>query len=76
MSSPDTTPEQRIAAFLEAVDEELLTPARRYLQGFRVGLVLGLAAALLLTPWRGEAVRRLLAAIRARVRYSRGGHPS
>jgi hypothetical protein len=74
VSAPEATPEQRIAAFWRAVDEELLTPARRYLKGFRVGLVLGLALALLLTPWRGESVRLRFAAIVSRVRRARGGH--
>jgi hypothetical protein len=72
VSAPEATPEQRIAAFWRAVEEELLTPARHYLKGFRVGLVLGLALALLLTPWRGESVRLRFAAIRGRVRRPRG----
>jgi ABC-type nitrate/sulfonate/bicarbonate transport system permease component len=74
VSSPEPTPEQRIAAFWRAVDEELLAPARRYLQGFRVGLVLGLAVAILVTPWRGESVRGRLAAIRGRVCRCRRRH--
>ncbi len=74
MSSPEATPEERIAAFWRAVDEELLTPARRYLKGFRVGLVLGLVVAILLTPWRGESVRGRFAAIRGGVCRARRRH--
>ncbi len=72
MSSPEATPGQRIAAFFQAVEEELWTPARRYLKGFRAGLVLGLALALLLTPWKGGAVRARMAAIRGLVCRRRG----
>ncbi len=72
MSSPEATPEERISAFCRAVDEELLSPARRYLRGFRAGLVLGVALALLLTPWKGETVRGGAAAVRARVCRRRG----
>jgi hypothetical protein len=67
VSAPQATPEQRIAAFWRAVDEEIVTPARRYLKGFRVGLVLGLALALILTPWRGESIRVRVAAVGVRV---------
>jgi hypothetical protein len=74
VSSPEATPEERIAAFWRAVDEELLTPARRYLKGFRVGLVLGLVVAILLTPWRGESVRGRFAAIRGGVCRARRRH--
>ena len=74
MSSPEATPEERIAAFWRAVDEELLTPARRYLKGFRVGLVLGLVVAILLTPWRGESVQGRFAAIRGVVCRARRRH--
>ena len=74
MSAPEATPEQRIAAFWRAVDEELLNPARRYFKGFRVGLVLGLALALLLTPWRGESVRVRVGAIGGRVCRLHGRH--
>ncbi|MDA8394647.1 MAG: hypothetical protein M0T72_05290 [Candidatus Dormibacteraeota bacterium] len=72
MSSPEATPQERISAFYRAVEEELLTPARRYLKGFRQGLVLGLALALLLTPWKGGSVRGRMAAIRGRVCRRRG----
>ena len=74
MSSPAPTPEQRIAAFWGAVEEELVTPARRYLKGFRVGLVLGLAVAILVTPWTGESVRGRLVAIRGGVCRARRRH--
>ena len=67
MSSPQATPGERIAAFWQAVDEELLTPGRRYLKGFRAGLILGLALGLLLTPWNGESVRSRVMAVRSRV---------
>ena len=66
MSSPGPTPGERVAAFWTAVDEELLRPARRYLRGFRAGLVLGLALGLLVTPWPGAAVRARMAALRRR----------
>ncbi|MHB1638950.1 MAG: hypothetical protein ACYCUD_03795 [Candidatus Dormibacteria bacterium] len=69
--SQASTPQERMGAFLTAVDEELLRPVRRYLRGFRRGLVVGIGLGLLLTPIAGRDARgriRLLAQSLRRLR--------
>ncbi len=66
MASDTRSPGERIAAFGGALEEEVLRPARRYLRGFRVGLIVGVAAGVLLAPRPGEQTRaRLLRLWRA-----------
>ena len=63
------SPEERIGAFLTAVDEEIVRPVRRYLRGFRRGILVGLMLALLLTPVAGGELRgRILRTIPIRCR--------
>ncbi len=63
------SPEERIGAFLTAVDEEIVRPVRRYLRGFRRGILVGIVLALLLTPVAGGELRgRILRTIPIRCR--------
>lgn len=75
MSDSGATPGERIAAFGDALQEEVVRPLGRYLKGFRAGLVLGLVAGLLLAPWPGTVVRRRLARGAAAVRRRRASRP-
>ncbi|MDA8331969.1 MAG: YtxH domain-containing protein [Candidatus Dormibacteraeota bacterium] len=54
------SPQERIGAFLVAVDEELIRPMRRYVRGFRRGLLLGVAIGILFTPLAGAELRARL----------------
>jgi len=58
--SGQPSPQERIGAFLVAVDEELIRPMRRYLRGFRRGLVIGVALGILFAPLAGAEVRARL----------------
>ncbi|MGA9775223.1 MAG: YtxH domain-containing protein [Candidatus Dormiibacterota bacterium] len=73
MRPEEPSPGERIAAFGVALQEELIHPLRRYLKGFRVGLLAGLVAAVLLTPWPGRLVRQRLLGLRARICRRRSG---
>lgn len=59
-ASSEASPEERIRAFLVAVDEELVRPARRYLRGFRRGMLLGCLVGILIAPVAGRENRRRL----------------
>ncbi len=59
-ASAQATPGERIQAFQVAVEEELIRPARRYLRGFRRGLLLGCLVGLLFAPVAGSESRRRL----------------
>lgn len=54
------TPRERIQAFQDALDEELIRPGRRYLRGFRRGLMLGCLLGILFAPTAGSESRRRL----------------
>jgi hypothetical protein len=57
MDVDERTPQERIKAFADAVDEEIVTPVRRYLHGFRRGVVLGLIVGVLFAPGPGREIR-------------------
>jgi hypothetical protein len=59
-ANSEASPEERIRAFLVAVDEELVRPARRYLRGVRRGLLLGCLLGILFAPVAGRENRRRL----------------
>ncbi|MHB8508162.1 MAG: hypothetical protein ACYDGR_05855 [Candidatus Dormibacteria bacterium] len=44
----------------DALEEEVFKPSMRYGKGLRHGLLIGAAAALLLTPWPGKVLREKL----------------
>jgi hypothetical protein len=54
MTSDERTPQERIRAFTDAVDEEILRPTRRYVRGVRRGLMLGMALGILFAPRPGS----------------------
>lgn len=58
--SSTATPRERIQAFQDAVDQELIRPGRRYLRGFRRGVMLGCLAGILFAPVAGSESRRQL----------------
>jgi hypothetical protein len=72
-ASSEATPEERIRAFLVAVDEELVRPARRYLRGFRRGLLLGCLVGILIAPVAGRENRRRLGRLIGSGRRLRSG---
>lgn len=77
MAGDDRTPQERIRAFTEAVDDELLRPARRYVRGVRRGLVLGMILGLLFAPRPGrETQERLLRLWRTVSRHCPRGWPA
>ncbi|MHB8312254.1 MAG: hypothetical protein ACYDD0_02985 [Candidatus Dormibacteria bacterium] len=51
------TPRERIQAFQDALDEELIRPGRRYLRGFRRGIMLGCLLGILFAPMAGSESR-------------------
>jgi hypothetical protein len=57
MEVDERTPQERIRAFTNAVDEEIVVPARRYLHGFRRGVVPGLVLGVLFAPRPGRESR-------------------
>jgi hypothetical protein len=61
MAEDERTPQERIRAFTEAVDEEILRPTRRYVRGVRRGVMLGVALGLLFAPRPGRESRERLA---------------
>ncbi|HVC38390.1 MAG TPA: YtxH domain-containing protein [Candidatus Dormibacteraeota bacterium] len=70
MATDERTPQERIRAFTDAVDEELLTPTRRYLRGVRRGLIVGAVLGVLYAPRPGRESRaRLLRAWRTISRH-------
>ena len=71
-ASSEATPEERIRAFLVAVDE-LVRPARRYLRGFRRGLLLGCLVGILIAPVAGRENRRRLGRLIGSGRRLRSG---
>jgi hypothetical protein len=60
MAEDQRTPQERIRAFTDAVDEEIVTPTRRYARGVRRGIVLGVALGLLYAPRSGRESRQQL----------------
>lgn len=56
----EASPDERIHAFVVAVDEELVRPTRRYLRGFRRGLLLGCLVGVLIAPVAGRESRAKL----------------
>jgi hypothetical protein len=70
MAVDERTPQERIRAFTDAVDEEILIPTRRYVRGVRRGIVLGVILGILYAPRPGQESRaRLLRAWRSVSRY-------
>jgi hypothetical protein len=57
MPTDERTPQERIRAFTDAVDEEILRPTRRYVRGVRRGLMLGVALGILFAPRPGSEAR-------------------
>lgn len=57
MATDERTPQERIRAFTDAVDEEILRPTRRYVRGVRLGLMLGVALGILFAPRPGRQTR-------------------
>jgi hypothetical protein len=57
MPTDERTPQERIRAFTDAVDEEILRPTRRYVRGVRRGLMLGVALGILFAPRPGSEER-------------------
>jgi hypothetical protein len=57
MADDDRTPQERIRAFTDAVDEEIVIPTRRYVRGLRRGILLGIAVGLLYAPRPGRESR-------------------
>ncbi len=65
MAVDERTPQERIRAFTDAVDDEILRPARRYVRGVRRGVLLGVVLGILFAPRPGRVSReRLLHACR------------
>jgi len=60
MDDDGRTPQERIRAFTDAVDEEILTPTRRYVRGVRRGILLGIVLGLLYAPRSGRESRQQL----------------
>lgn len=60
-AASDASPEERIHAFVVAVDEEVMRPTKRYLRGFRRGLLLGCLVGVLVAPVAGRENRAKLA---------------
>jgi hypothetical protein len=70
MATDERTPQERIRAFTDAVDEEILRPTRRYVRGVRRGLMLGMALGILFAPRPGSQTReRVLRAWRTISRH-------
>jgi hypothetical protein len=70
MAVDERTPQERIRAFTDAVEEEIFTPTRRYVRGIRRGLMLGVILGILYAPRPGRESRaRLLRAWRTVSRY-------
>jgi hypothetical protein len=57
MATDERTPQERIRAFTDAVDEEILRPTRRYVRGVRRGLMLGVVLGILFAPRPGSQTR-------------------
>jgi hypothetical protein len=72
MATDERTPQERIRAFTDAVDEEILRPTRRYVRGVRRGLMLGVALGILFAPRPGSQTRERV--LRAWRRVSRHKH--
>jgi|GEM_PF-6325875 len=77
MAIDERTPQERIRAFTDAVDEEILRPTRRYVRGVRRGLMLGVALGILFAPRPGSQSReRVLRAWRTVSRFLPRHEPS
>ncbi|MGH7666273.1 MAG: YtxH domain-containing protein [Candidatus Dormibacteria bacterium] len=59
-SRAERTPQQRIRAFTDAVDEEIVIPTRRYFRGVRRGILLGVLLGFLYAPSPGRESRERL----------------
>lgn len=75
MSGPQASPEERIRAFVEAIDEELVVPARHYLRGLRRGLLVGIVLGLLLAPRPGRESRTRILAVWRTLARRRSAQP-
>ncbi|MGH7643062.1 MAG: hypothetical protein ACRENX_08645 [Candidatus Dormibacteria bacterium] len=70
MSDDERTPQERIRAFTDAVEEEIVTPTRRYLRGLRRGIAMGVILGILYAPRPGgESRAQILRFWRAVARY-------
>lgn len=70
MANDERTPQERIRAFTDAVDDELLRPARRYIKGMRRGVMLGVVLGILFAPRPGrESQERLIRVWRTVARH-------
>jgi hypothetical protein len=77
MATDERTPQERIHAFTDAVDEEILRPTRRYVRGVRRGLMLGVALGILFAPRPGSQTReKVLRAWRMIARHRPKHQPS
>jgi hypothetical protein len=77
MATDERTPQERIRAFTDAVDEEILRPTRRYVRGVRRGLMLGVALGILFAPRPGSQTReKVLRAWRMISRHLPKNQPS
>ncbi|HEY6537817.1 MAG TPA: YtxH domain-containing protein [Candidatus Dormibacteraeota bacterium] len=60
MAEDERTPQERIRAFTDAVDEEIVIPARRYAKGVRRGILIGIVLGTLYAPRPGWETRQKL----------------
>ncbi|MFZ0167937.1 MAG: YtxH domain-containing protein [Candidatus Dormiibacterota bacterium] len=74
MATDERTPQERIRAFTDAVEEEIVRPTRRYVRGVRRGLMLGVALGILFAPRPGIETREKVVRAWRMVSRRRPGH--